>query len=311
MSKSDKIILIFMFLILPITLLAYQSEASLHPLCADCHKQKPNMLMGFLYSFDPQANTLQLDVFTHKEILKYDSTTKLKNLSNFSIIGKYRREAFAIYYAEKNGEKFATTIERFEVFRTLKPNDALTLEELKKLIAEKNNIVIIDTRPIRKYEEKHIPGSINIPIDSFDKYINKLPEKKDTPLVFYCVIGCASAKAVAKAKSLGYRNVKAYIEGINRWTDESYTHTTAKWLKYANEKEIPYIYIDTRPNNTTNHKLFKNAIYIIGDETDSVIKEKIPKDYTLPVVLEGDNSIKIAQKLIYWGYKDVRVLPKL
>lgn len=298
-----------MFFILPITLLTYQSEASLHPLCADCHKPKPNMLMGFLYSFNPQAMTLQLDISTNKELLKYDSSTKIKNLSHFSIIGQYKGEAFLIYFTEKNGEKIATTIERFEVFRNLKPDDSLTLEELKKLMAEKNNIVIIDTRPTRKYEEKHIPGSINIPIDSFDKYINKLPRKKDTLVVFYCVIGCASAKAVAKAKSLGYKNVKAYIEGINRWTDESYTHTTSKWLKYASEREIPYIYIDTQSKNPTNSKPLRDAIYITSEEPDDIIKEKLPKNYILPIILLGDESKKIAQKLIFWGYKDVRILP--
>ena len=49
------------------------------------------------------------------------------------------------------------------------------------------NSLIIDSRPARpKYDLGYIPMAINIPDSKFDKMIDKLPENKDSLLIFYC-----------------------------------------------------------------------------------------------------------------------------
>ena len=50
-----------------------------------------------------------------------------------------------------------------------------------------DNVMIIDARPKRaKYDKGHIPGAISIPDRTFDKMVDKLPQDKETPLMFYC-----------------------------------------------------------------------------------------------------------------------------
>ena len=48
-------------------------------------------------------------------------------------------------------------------------------------------VMIIDSRPyMPKYANGHIPTAISIPDSQFDKMTNKLPEDKNTLLIFYC-----------------------------------------------------------------------------------------------------------------------------
>ena len=47
--------------------------------------------------------------------------------------------------------------------------------------------LIIDSRPTRpKYDKGYIPTAISIPDSKFAKMVDKLPEDKNTLLIFYC-----------------------------------------------------------------------------------------------------------------------------
>ena len=47
--------------------------------------------------------------------------------------------------------------------------------------------LIIDSRPTRpKYDKGYIPTAISIPDSKFGKMVDKLPEDKNTLLIFYC-----------------------------------------------------------------------------------------------------------------------------
>ena len=73
--------------------------------------------------------------------------------------------------------------------------------------------VLLDVRTVDEYAEGHIPGSINIPLDTVASVLERIPDK-DTPLVVHCLSGGRSGKAVAFLKKLGYTQVKN-IGGIN------------------------------------------------------------------------------------------------
>ena len=54
-------------------------------------------------------------------------------------------------------------------------------------IPRSEDVLIIDSRPKRaKYDKGYIPTAINIPDTKFAKMADKLPQKKDTLLIFYC-----------------------------------------------------------------------------------------------------------------------------
>ena len=73
--------------------------------------------------------------------------------------------------------------------------------------------VLLDVRTVDEYAEGHIPGSINIPLDTVASVLERIPDK-DTPLFVHCLSGGRSGKAVAFLKKLGYTQVKN-IGGIN------------------------------------------------------------------------------------------------
>ncbi len=96
---------------------------------------------------------------------------------------------------------------------------AVSTAFIEKAIADKADIVLIDARPDRTAEKGMIPGAINIPDNKFDKLLDKLPADKAKPLIFYCGgLACdLSDKSAAKAKALGYKNVRVYVEGYPGW----------------------------------------------------------------------------------------------
>ena len=75
--------------------------------------------------------------------------------------------------------------------------------------------VLLDVRSASEYQQGHIPGSVNIPLDSINRVLKKYPQK-DTPLFVHCLSGGRSGQAVGFLKREGYTNVKN-IGGINSY----------------------------------------------------------------------------------------------
>jgi len=81
--------------------------------------------------------------------------------------------------------------------------------------------VVLNVLSEEQYEERHIPGSINVPNDApdfNDRVLQAVPQK-DTPVIVHCSsMQCpASTQAARKLKSLGYTEVYDYKAGIEDW----------------------------------------------------------------------------------------------
>ena len=59
----------------------------------------------------------------------------------------------------------------------------LTVEALKAMLDAGEKVVIVDTRALRQYQIRHIPGAISIPVHETAERLDELP--KDATLVFY------------------------------------------------------------------------------------------------------------------------------
>lgn len=96
---------------------------------------------------------------------------------------------------------------------------AVSLAHIKKLMDEKADFMLIDSRPERPFGQGAIPGAVNISDSKFDKLTDLLPADKNKTLIFYCGgLKCdLSAKSAVKAKALGYKNVFVYPEGYPAW----------------------------------------------------------------------------------------------
>ena len=66
---------------------------------------------------------------------------------------------------------------------------------------------LLDVRTSQEYQEGHIPGSINIPLQSLST-ADQIPAGKDTLLFVYCYSGARSAQAVRLLAGMGYTNTK-------------------------------------------------------------------------------------------------------
>ena len=62
----------------------------------------------------------------------------------------------------------------------------ISTEKLAEKIQTKNDFCLINVLPKIIHDEKHIKGSINIPLGEI-KTSTELPADKKTPLVFYCM----------------------------------------------------------------------------------------------------------------------------
>lgn len=67
--------------------------------------------------------------------------------------------------------------------------------------------LLLDVRTPQEYQEGHIPGSENIPLQSIDK-VRSVAENKSTPLFVYCRSGARSRQAVGLLQHMGYMHVK-------------------------------------------------------------------------------------------------------
>lgn len=91
---------------------------------------------------------------------------------------------------------------------------------VKKAVADKADIMLIDARPPRRVkDEGTIPGAINISDTNFDKEVGKLPQDKSKEIIYFCQgFACdLSDKSAKKAKALGYTKVRTYAAGYPAW----------------------------------------------------------------------------------------------
>jgi len=90
---------------------------------------------------------------------------------------------------------------------------------IKKLADDRAPYVLIDARPKRVADKGMIPTAINISDSEFDKYVDKLPADKASPLIYYCGgLECVlSDNSAEKARKLGYTNVLTYPPGYPEW----------------------------------------------------------------------------------------------
>lgn len=95
----------------------------------------------------------------------------------------------------------------------------ISMEEAVVMMEEESGYIILDVRTPEEFEEKHIPGAVNIPNETIGtEEIPDLPDKEQLILV-YCRSGNRSKQASEKLADLGYTNIVEF-GGINDWEGE-------------------------------------------------------------------------------------------
>ncbi len=118
--------------------------------------------------------------------------------------------------------------------------DVVTTDEVKKMIDEGKDVVIVDTMPYEaSFKKAHVPGAVQFlfPIPDMNtwnvdetagktqaEYEALLGADKEKTIVVYCgFVKCTrSHNGAVWAKKLGYKNVYRYSGGIYAWKGAGY-----------------------------------------------------------------------------------------
>ena len=99
----------------------------------------------------------------------------------------------------------------------------ITMDKAVAMMEEEEGYIILDVRTAAEFDEKHIPGAINIPNETIGTdAIPELPDK-DQLILVYCRSGNRSKQASEKLVKLGYTNVVEF-GGIIDWPGETETN---------------------------------------------------------------------------------------
>ena len=93
-------------------------------------------------------------------------------------------------------------------------------DELRAKIENGEEFVLVDALAPMSYARSHLPGAVNLPLEWVDERAARRIPQLHTKVVVYCVDAeCDSSVLVAeRLRSLGYTNVRHYLEGKADWT---------------------------------------------------------------------------------------------
>ena len=86
------------------------------------------------------------------------------------------------------------------------------------LIQNEPEMVILDVRTPSEYEDAHIEGAINIPVEEIVDRLNEL--SADDVILVYCRTGNRSGTAVGIMEENGFSKIYHMHEGISTWISE-------------------------------------------------------------------------------------------
>ena len=97
---------------------------------------------------------------------------------------------------------------------------SISQEELKKLVNNKSQkLKIIDVRSKEEYEQQHIPGAINIPIDQLESFVKN--ENNESTIITVCRGGGNRSKDGANKCSVNGKDAYYLEQGTLGWFENN------------------------------------------------------------------------------------------
>lgn len=97
-----------------------------------------------------------------------------------------------------------------------------SIDQVKKMIDNKDNIILLDVRDKEEYETGHIPGAINISRGSLEFKVRLIIPDKNAKVYVYCGLDLRSPLATKSLNDLGYKKAVNIIGGLKAWTEAGY-----------------------------------------------------------------------------------------
>jgi predicted sulfurtransferase len=146
-------------------------------------KQEATVYKGKIAGKSKKAKTISIVVGKGDKaktiMVKFDNKTKGLDFAK-------KGEAAIINWEMRGSDKYATVIKQ----KLAKlPEGVLEVKpkEVKALLDKDTDLVLIDSRPEKRFAQSHLPGAISITVNKMKASAHKLlPPEKDKLLVFYC-----------------------------------------------------------------------------------------------------------------------------
>ncbi len=209
----------------------------------------------------------------------------------------------------ESGQK-SGTVPAFEQYRNI-----VGFDEFKEYAAipRRDDVLIVDSRPGRKFAKGHVPVAINISQSQFDKHIDRLPKDKSTTLIYYCGgIKCPlSHKSARQAEALGYTDIHVYAAGYPDWLAHGqFPGVSASYVKKVLAKGKAVV-VDARPPRKFKKGHVPGAVNIPTTRFDAMADQLPANKDTLIVFYCGGYkcplSAKGANKARTLGYTNIRL----
>jgi len=97
----------------------------------------------------------------------------------------------------------------------------MTVQELKEKLDNGENIVLIDVREQKEWDEAHIEQAQFLPLSNFDEELKKLTDTSAT-IVCQCRSGKRSMTAAMNLQGEGFENLFNLEGGILAWQEAGY-----------------------------------------------------------------------------------------
>jgi rhodanese-related sulfurtransferase len=96
----------------------------------------------------------------------------------------------------------------------------IEINEVKKMIEDKINFILIDIREESEWNNNRIPNAIYIGKGILEREIENNVPNEETKIVLYCGGGYRSALSAKNLQRMGYKYVYSMIGGITEWEEK-------------------------------------------------------------------------------------------
>jgi rhodanese-related sulfurtransferase len=309
------------FAVGPVAAQAPAPKATSPKVCMNCHQPMAGSIRGYFDNVAFKSTSIQLAIDDVKEIVRFDPKTLKVTDADVQKPAEALREArkgheTRIAYVEKDGQKWATEVILKGPVKVAK-EDLVNFEFVRRQVEKPDpNVVLVDSRPLPRFQQGTIPGAINIPYPAWDKVAAKLlPADKSKQVVFFCQgVTCQmSPLSQRKAVGMGYKNTKVYHEGVPEWQTKDFLVTRPEFVKAAYvDKDIPAIILDVRSPEEAAGGRIKGAVSMPAASVKSQIKSFPAPKLQAPIIVYdgrgGADAIAAARALIKGGQQNVQVV---
>lgn len=120
--------------------------------------------------------------------------------------------------------------------------------EVKQLLDDDADFVLIDVREQQEWDESHIEGAVHVPRGYLEQRIGRAAPRHDQRIVLYCATGNRSAIAAKTLlDELGYEHVENMAGGITLWKQRNFPitipfqYTDAQRIRYSRHMLLPEV----------------------------------------------------------------------